>query len=136
MDARELRIGNLVLFNDAIKKIAVINEISIAWYNEDKNQYFTHLGCCVSLGLIQPIPLTEQWLVKLRFEEYKEMPLPFSDRKAWFIGEENKMFIWSSGFVFKRLPDGFIIIAENINQVHKLQNLYFALISEELTIKS
>jgi len=76
----------------------------------------------------EPIPLTEKWLLnfgfKLQFDEYYYFDgyyVSFSaDLPLWF-GQE--------GCCQKET------IKENIKYVHQLQNLYFGLTNEELTIK-
>jgi len=81
-----------------------------------------------------PIPLTEEWLLKFgwiwneeckSYEKYPNgdarMHLQFRD-----ISGSYTMF----NYVLKAL------ITERIYYVHQLQNLYFALTGEELTIKS
>ena len=76
----------------------------------------------------RPIPLTEKWLLnfgfKLQFDEYYYFDgyyVSFSaDLPLWF-GKE--------GCCQKET------IKENIKYVHQLQNLYFGLTNEELTIK-
>lgn len=71
----------------------------------------------------KPIPLTEEWLLKFGFKsiqdgwyEYSNSNITFSwniyDRQLRFLGEPF-----------------------NIQYVHQLQNLYFALTGEELEVK-
>lgn len=81
---------------------------------------------------LQGIPLTEEWLLKFGFEEMEF---------------ENCFSINYAPFEFKveLLPKEDFIIFKNRNEnthhaqckyVHQLQNLYFALTGEELTITS
>ncbi len=73
---------------------------------------------------IEPIPLTEEWLLKFGFE------------KTWY-GVEDALI------ELQKTEKGYIL-SINCNEytegkefyyVHQLQNLYFALTGEELTIK-
>jgi hypothetical protein len=72
--------------------------------------------------IIEPIPLTEEWLVKFGFERSEES------------------LCWSlDGFLFEYLDNKIFPIFNRreycLKHVHQLQNLYKALTGEELTIK-
>ena len=82
--------------------------------------------------MFEPIPLTEEWLLKFGWVWNEEMKAyekyPNGDARMdleKMIGGSYRMF----NYVLKAL------IAERIWHVHQLQNLYFALTNEELTIK-
>jgi len=79
----------------------------IQWTFE--SDYFTSL---------KPIPLTEEWLIKFGFVVAKTRW-----RKGAVVLSKN-----DNGYLFKTT-------AINIKHLHQLQNLYFALTNEELTIK-
>jgi hypothetical protein len=90
--------------------------------------------------MIQPIPLTEEWLVKFGFEEYsKHINGDFelcikSDKPSQHI----VVRVYRGGFsVFNHSECDFtqIQFINRVKHVHQLQNLYFALTGEELTIK-
>ena len=76
----------------------------------------------------QPIPLTEEWLLKFGFDRH---------HKDYFnnvillkeIGEWD-LKLYPQGEVSSAIPMNI-----KIKSVHQLQNLYFALTGEELTIK-
>jgi hypothetical protein len=76
----------------------------------------------------EPIPLTEEWLLKFGFEhedDYLELQI-----------NEHLSIIYVGYLAL--MIDGVIIQVNNTNsdKVHQLQNLYFALTGEELTLKS
>ena len=76
---------------------------------------------------IEPIPLTEEWLLK--FEFYKSVGYGFLKKDLFgnlFYSVETKEYFM---FQYKELR-------LKIEYVHTLQNLYFALTGEELTLKS
>ncbi len=79
----------------------------------------------------EPIPLTEEWLVKLGFEEtYK------SQHTQRFDLISNTKFGYNKNlktdiYYIRWIGEDFI----HIKYVHQLQNLYFALTGEELIIK-
>ena len=111
MKANELRSGNLVKYKH-LSESSSISAFDIVQISDDNSN-------------VEPIPLTEDWLLKFGFEE--------------------KMFGWWSNVLFLRTDnrDGFFYDWQKTNEttgtyieyVHQLQNLYFALTSLELTLK-
>ena len=128
--ASELRIGNLVI----IKRY-----ISMNTNGEEK---FELIETTVNFEniqwkkCIQPIPLTEEWLVKFGFEEKEDLnskDYPF----AHSIFTKSSKSILCNEFKIGGNQNGFHFYSMvYINYVHQLQNLYFALTGEELTIKN
>jgi hypothetical protein len=109
--ANELRIGNLVYDNlGGILKIKAISLES-------------------GLSYIKPIPLTEEWLLKFGLDYTSEKDyyyLAFTIKDLLFETASSM-----DGFTYN-LSCGNQI---NIKHVHQLQNIYFCLCGEELTIK-
>jgi hypothetical protein len=107
MKANEIRLGNYYNDNGEIKKISP-NDIVELW-EADRTW-------------INPIPLTEEWLLKFGF-----VSNPYKDRYETknFQVECNK----TRGFT-----ELWIEGAPHIKHVHQLQNLYFALTNEELIL--
>ena len=112
MKANELRIGNLVYLTDKDK----------VWEILDGHE----IDECDDNPLVQPIPLTEEWLLKFGFEKTMSWTyvkdLVGNLKLVYYLGEKG----WSIGF--KSYSD-----FPNLKYVHQLQNLYFALTGEELT---
>jgi hypothetical protein len=70
----------------------------------------------------EPIPLTEDWLIKFGFEKHGDNMF---GNVLFRIEKTNNMFLlWRY--------EGPQV---SLSSVHELQNLYFALLKEELTIK-
>lgn len=131
MDARELRIGNWI--HDPI-------------YNKTDFQIEMFLGrdyfqpLCVDpdeeltlqLSECKPIKLTEEWLFKFGFEkaERNYYTKQFNSDKRIMI----KMHEERSHVMLR--SDDLSLGIYGLDYVHKLQNLYFALTGEELTIKN
>jgi hypothetical protein len=112
MKATELRIGNWVQFKYTETPVRITLGDFVREYKDEH------------LDDYEPIPLTEEWLVKFGFEK---------DDGIW----EHKELMWSceisgddDSFNFKRL--GLDIPCIGIFYVHQLQNLYFALTGQEL----
>ena len=115
IQANELRIGNWVQRFDGsvfqVTKFDIFQLHEIPLYLNPK-----------------PIPITEEWLLKLGFEERKNLIFTYSF--------PNKKYAYT---IFGDNEDGFsitLLYKIEIKYVHQLQNLYFALTGEELTIKN
>ena len=134
MEARELRIGNLMeLPNGEISKVTGFTENGKVWFVREPK----HEECALKINQVKPIPLTEEWLLKFGFGEmglslgyfYKPICGNFSICSEDFIFNIN----------YKRYAVSNVISVDlhgfEIKYVHQLQNLYFALTGEELTIK-
>ncbi len=108
MEVRELRLGNLAYLTAVGHESEVIE-----WGLEDYEFYEGRMED------IEPIPLTEKWLLDFGFKKF--------GKDTFYLGKV-KIHHRKRGFVIaKRYAD--------INYVHQLQNLYFALTKKELTIK-
>lgn len=116
MKANELRIGN--------------------WYEEDGRPFRATWMTIRDVfkdkaraAWCKPLPLTEEWLVKFGFV----LKVTGDDvyEQEWHI--DGQMLIWGptsdNGYCHDFHTGG------HIQSVHQLQNLYFALTGEELTIK-
>lgn len=157
--ANELRVGNFV----GLKKsewdsfsnwFEEMTHDEIKNFLEDSNKYaivqaiskeveLTAYGCDIDyydLTEIKPIPLTEEWLVKFGFD--------IDTDKGWNRSEDINYDVYSLNNFDVALIDVvyklWIEIEGDtwynssltaIKYVHQLQNLYFALTSEELTLK-
>ena len=85
----------------------------------------------IMLKELEPIPLTEEWLVKFGFENDKKgLILEFKNYSysyLWFNNNSGQLRLVSEG--------GKFLTHDNLKYVHQLQNLYFALTGKELEIK-
>lgn len=119
MKANELRIGNLINIDDCLTEIAGITKSTV--FFDGGFQMFI-------AGGIEPIPLTEDWLLKFGFKK---------------IGRAYKLinfgkFIFHDYMGISFYPAGLVnslLRSDFLKYVHQLQNLYFALTGEELLIK-
>ena len=109
MKASELRIGNLVMDG---KDIEQVNARMIDMLVKTEADF-------------DSIPLTEEWLLKFGFQKSMSwtyvVELNGNLKLVYYLGEKG----WSIGF--KSYSD-----FSNLEYVHQLQNLYFALTGEEL----
>ena len=115
LSAKELRIGNLVLTKKDLNKEYVITKLSGAIIDYIE---------CESI-LSKPIPLTEEWLLKFGFK--KDNNLYTKDFCGGLYSLQLNLDYNGTHFTYY---DGYVVL----DFIHKLQNLYFALTGEELTI--
>ena len=113
MKAEELRIGNLVKQG----QVGALDNLQ-AWTFTDG------VVLPVDYKELTPIPLTEEWLVRFGFEKSAFNENVYSNKSI--ILDKRKL-----GWL---LCDNSIDNLKHIEHVHQLQNLYFALTGEELTL--
>lgn len=127
MEAKELRIGNLVHRLDLgtkQKRIESILEIS------ERLTVTGPIKVICNYDEIFPIPITEEWLLKLGFElKYEDE----DDNSIYFL---NNFEITKDIFENIFWIDANIITPDRIEYIHKVQNIYFALTGKELTVSS
>jgi hypothetical protein len=123
MDNNELRIGN------ETKQGKVI-----CFYEQGVHVGF---GKCFNFSQLEPIPLTEEWLLKFGFVKsindktlYKYLNFIYFKLEKEFNNSKDYDYI-SANLRGTKAGDFMCILYS----VHQLQNLYFALTNEELTIK-
>lgn len=108
MKATELRIGNLFIekYSGQIIKVIGLNEKTITFEGKFKNEWQA-----------EPIPLTEEWFYNFGFIIFNS-----SNEKGLIV--VNKLVN----------PLKYSIFGREIKYVHELQNWYFLLTGEELTL--
>ena len=112
IEVRELRVGNYVSNNVEVVKLTDEDLVYLLIYD---NQHKA-----------EPIPLTEKWLIDFGFEKHKA-------NGFWFM--KNGICISVLGVIELISWDRQAFKLKNeIKHVHQLQNLYFALTGEELTL--
>jgi hypothetical protein len=113
MKANEVRLGNLVNYCNSERVLDAELFLQLLKYTTP----------------FEPIPLTEEWLLKFGFDFYQNI----GSRKFMNFGN---LIIETNAH--KDIPVYYTEQRELIciiKYVHQLQNLYFALTSEDLTIK-
>ena len=114
MKASELRIGNWVKRNGLVVQC----------------DYMSAANCHAVPIQYEPIPITEEWLVRFGFERVNQQ---YPHKKIYRLNKfyikfdiKDSFFYWA---VYGANTD------YTIELVHQLQNLYFALTGEELELK-
>lgn len=122
MKAEELRIGNFVnLYGDDCR----IQTVGM-WVHTDTTVDEAPVDA------VKPIPLSEEWLVKFGFGKSDECERGYNTHKHFGF-----YYDWHFKQFKLEVDDGanVVDIPMQIHYVHQLQNLYFSLTSEELTLK-
>jgi hypothetical protein len=132
MKANELRLGNLVLNGGG--NIKVITPQTISDFDN-------------KLIVLNPIPLTEEWLLKFGFEKSQEQWYTIKYFTDCELATEQMAITYNLSSnrcaVFDAIEETDIVnilsypiyTSKKVLYVHQLQNLYFALTNEELTMK-
>ena len=153
MKVTELRIGNRFQLSDRwfelnkelynTPKIQMVQRIDYDYLLEE------HAFNGYSIEAMNPIPLTEEWLLKFGFTKEKNKPSKHHNKyfSKW-INDYKYSFSYAPfrkdwGFyhsytdaVDEKDNNKFDFISCGIKYVHQLQNLCFALTGEELTINT
>jgi len=116
MKANDLRIGNLVNASLKSGKGRIINHTITGFNIANMADGFTSFN-------FEPIPLTEDWLIKFGFEKV------FGQLRIQITNSNSAT--WSNGIL--DLGDYLEI---KCKYVHTLQNLFHSLTGKELTIKN
>lgn len=126
MEIKELRFGNIInLINIGQCSIVALerfdNNVLPVVCNE-KREFK------VNQNIIEPIPLTEEWLLKFGFSK-KE------NKEYWFKEDSMIRFALLDNVLHCSIGDDeYGILYNRLKYVHQLQNLFFALTNKELTI--
>ena len=130
MKASELRLNNWVRFSEEQIdfKVVEISEKGIAVVNVSEETW-------IELDQFEPIKLTEEWLVKFGL-----LGTSISSTKKNYWSKERDFSIdVEFTFVNDELLYFYVLCQNrktNIQYVHQLQNLYFALTGEELQVNN
>lgn len=134
MKASELRIGNLVQMWGEVITIQTVGKRNVLATTPKAGEV------ALSLDQLQPIPLTEEWLIRFGFEEH-------------YMG--HRLIIWERGDSIRQLvvTDYYLYLTEEgaeIDEittlwdkdfvmkefyVHELQNLFASITRQELVLK-
>lgn len=114
MKANELRIGNWIKsqFGGIQQAVDVMCDGINTLKYEGINYEF-----------IEPIPLTEEWLLKFGFDKNQDLLVRGLIMRYSFTNQTIELIRYET------------LIDFEIKHVHQLQNLYFALTGEELVVK-
>ena len=118
MTANELRIGNLIRW----KSTGNIERVLTIDVSKGRAEYINN----VNISDCEPIPLTEEWLLKFGFKDHE-----------YYWKKKKVKAVWAQRVISTGVRSGISIEKyDHIRYIHQLQNLYFALTGKELTLES
>ena len=122
MKANEIRLGNYVLCKGYEVKVLLIGKYGIQARNNN-----TDYNCKFRTGDINPIPLTEEILLKCGFRHSGDLDLELPNALLSYVVKEKKMYLMVGQFAecTDTVPCEFL---------HQLQNLIYSLTGEELNV--
>ena len=138
MTANELRIGNLIKGIGTNIEWIVEGFEGDCIYSNDGWRYLSHF---------EPIPLTEEWLVKFGFKSDNNEPneiysIDISTDERYDYVSTLRIIVMDDFCLVDIMEKGThpradesIVTLKSIQHVHSLQNLIFALTGEELILK-
>ena len=126
---KELRLDNYICINNNLHPCRVKEITMSSVVVESIKENYSE----PTINSMNPIPLTEEWLIKFGFKK-KENSL-FTKKLEYIYNslkycEDYKIWIY-----YNDNNDAACNSIADLNFVHELQNLYFALTNEELTMK-
>jgi hypothetical protein len=138
MQANELRIGNLASINTGSTGMKICEILGII-----NNKVAVEINVrivSVEMGNVEAIALTEEWLLKFGFEKVRDEKSPYPDGDYTLVHKKFTVYT-KEHFTYNSIHGWWFFNKQLDNQdlckyVHQLQNLYFALTGEELTISA
>ncbi|MEG0848530.1 MAG: hypothetical protein RSE50_00700 [Myroides sp.] len=142
LDVKDLRIGNIVCDDTTFKTFNFIESIifkngeyAVSLRNKHYATWLEHNGEPMIFG----IPLTEEWLIKLGFEDtkdyhYRDKTIKDYAVKEWFNSEFSYIFTIKKGNVEFGSMEYPNTEPKPPKYVHELQNLYFSFTGKELIL--
>ena len=132
METKKLMIGNLLECDGVEIEIGKINENFISWnISKDKKTKIFNPFISITDKILKPIKITEKWLLNLGFTiENKpngDIEYSYKEYRYTIIKKENY-----DGYLF--CDDD--IVLRDLDYIHELQNLYYALIGIEIKLKN
>ncbi len=127
LNTRDLRIGNLVVFESETCKITTIGKRKVGVSRRTENGNFVET--LTEISEIEPIPITEEWLLKLGFKE-QNTEIGSRFRKKNFYITKNTDF----DFYLKDVKSGIYIHFMKLDFFHELQNIWYCLNGKDLKI--
>ncbi|ALR29750.1 hypothetical protein ATE47_04090 [Chryseobacterium sp. IHB B 17019] len=123
MEAKELRIGNYLKFLSKIEQVESV--IDSDWIRLSKSDLVP-----INAAGLKPLDITEEWLYKFKFKQHEVTNFYFLE----IINDWTRIYFDPYHDICDLSISSHSAVLNKISFVHQLQNLYFALTGEELTI--
>lgn len=144
MKTNELRIGNGIMIRNTGREL--LSMAMSAFEGTGEEWQFVKVNLQILEWLergsiaweIQPITLTEEWFIRFGFKKNISFYRIIGSDKALEVGLNNDTSEIQYYCYFRNFnkggADDFVLLRKDLKYVHELQNLFFALTGEELTI--
>ncbi len=136
MKASELRIGNKIISYGSVTTVESVSNKGINTTASDNGKPYGMHSSTIEWDEFEPIPLTEEWLLKMKFIKYGGSSTGIgyysTTIKNSITRLENYLEVWTGKYPVFHVRVGEVGYTNKIEYVHQLQNLYFALTGEEL----
>lgn len=87
-------------------------------------------------GMFDPIPLTEEWLLRLGFEKITKKTRQLDVEMIWYEKSENRVWLLKNGFEFEFMCGKELCnLYQKWEHVHQLMNLFRDLTGADLVLK-
>ena len=138
MKPQESRIGNLVCYNGKVVKVEQITKRKIGYHTKPNETRMNYARLCE----VEPIPITEELLLKIGFKKKRDGYLHYSDHNDEFSikFDLGYAFIEYANLCFN--PEdvtetnyGSSLEFPNTLHLHTLQNIWHLLTGKKLEIK-
>jgi hypothetical protein len=134
MKTTELRIGNYLEGRSIVKVSAILDE-DMVMIEGNPTRFYTHVDLPFT-HCLEPIKLTEDFMLKMGFEEaIVGWVIAKGDFDFYIIECQNEFFPTLFKDQELSCEDNQVIGLQKIKYVHQLQNLHYILTGEELTIQ-
>jgi len=125
MNKKQFRIGNLL--GDRENRLCRVTELNSETDPDERNVIAPAIKGGLTSLPVEPIPLSEEWLLKCGFEALTKKSNGFKSDSYTYTGGVS-LIVYFDG---ERLSTNFWIGNEK-RYVHELQNFFYALTGEEL----
>ena len=146
MNAQELRIGNYFypinregkvhLPHEIPFKIFTIEPFKVTACQVNKNFAQVKKMCEFDIKNVSEIPLTEEWLIKLGFEKYKGVFRIKLKDDQYLRCAFCTIYLSMAIDEYDQIGGRGTVGLNSIQYVHQLQNIYYSLTGQELTINT
>jgi hypothetical protein len=119
---KELRLDNYICINNNLHPCRVKEITMSSVVVESIKENYSE----PTINSMNPIPLTEEWLLKMGGKKVNTLDWCIMFGGIEFYCRYNKFWYCSIGSVY---------LSDRIQFVHQVQNLYFSITNQELTMK-
>lgn len=146
MEIKELRIGNCIRYNGSVASVYAISNPMPNSNNNFNNKERVTLWCngliTANIDEIEPIPITEEFLLKIGFKKKRDGYLHYSDHNDEFSIRFNPSYTYIEYANLCFNPEdvtetnyGSSFEFPNTLHLHTFQNIWHLLTGKELEIK-